>query len=237
MTCQCIMLQFLHEHAAALLWHAMGSRAQALAVRFSHLAMARLHPLHSSSLLLQRPCHSVSNMLTQLCAMADSSKSSLSPSHEHAPSSAAPGSNSAAPHVTFVPSHAAINEKAMAGQPAESLAFLLHSLYGMDHYPSYLLKWHPSQLQRLRDSLVQQIAHVDAAAAAVSLRQVQLLSYNPLAPRITRQDVLSWINPLILKAFEAPRDRVLPLLLQAAVDELGDGSVWTFDLLTRDGDL
>ncbi len=137
----------------------------------------------------------------------------------------------------FVPSHAAINEKAMAGQPAESLAFLLHSLYGMDHYPSYLMKWQPSQLQRLRDSLAQQIAHVDAAAAAVSLRQVQLLSYTPLAPRITRQDVLSWINPLILKAIEAPRDRILPLLLQAAVDELGDGSVWTFDLLTRDGDL
>jgi hypothetical protein len=106
----------------------------------------------------------------------------------------------------------------------------------MDHYPSYLLKWQPSQLQRLRDALSQQIALVDAAAAAVSLSQQQLLSYTPLAPPITQQDVLSWVNPAILSAARAPRDRVLPLLLRAAVDELGDGSVWTFDLLTRDGD-
>ena len=125
----------------------------------------------------------------------------------------------------------------MAGQPAETLAFLLHSLYGMDHYPSYLLKWPPGQLQRLRDALTQQIAQVDAAAAAVTLRQQQLLSYTPLAPRLTREEVLSWVNPLILNALQAPRDRVLPLLLRAAVDELDDGSVWSFDLLTRDGDI
>jgi hypothetical protein len=123
----------------------------------------------------------------------------------------------------------------MAGQPAETLAFLLHSLYGMDHYPSYLLKWPPDQLQRLRDALTQQIAQVDAAAAAVTLRQQQLLSYAPLAPRLTKDQVLSWVNPLILNALQAPRDRVLPLLLRAAVDELDDGSVWSFDLLTRDG--
>jgi hypothetical protein len=166
--------------------------------------------------------------------MSDSATTSPSSPAEREQSSAA--GSSCIPHVQFIPPHAAINEKAMAGQPAEALAFLLHSLYGMDHYPSYLLKWQPSQLQRLRDALSQQIALVDAAAAAVSLRQQQLLSYTPLAPPITQQDVLSWINPVILSATRAPRDRVLPLLLRAAVDELGDGSVWTFDLLTRDGD-
>jgi len=139
-------------------------------------------------------------------------------------------------HVMLAPPHAAINEKAMSGHPAEHLSFLLHSLYGMDHYPDYLLKWQPPELQRLRDSLTQQVARVDAALAAVSLRQQRLLSYTPLAPRLTRQDVLSWINPLLLNLAEAPRDRLLPLLLPLARDELGDGSVWTFDLFTADGD-
>ena len=139
-------------------------------------------------------------------------------------------------HVTLIPAHSSINEKAMAGQPAEPLAFLLHSLYGMDHYPHYLLKWQPEHLQRLRQALLQQIAHVDAAVASVSLRHQRLLSYTPLAPCLTRQDVLSWINPLIIQALEAPPDRVLPLLLRAADDELGDGTVWTFDLLSCDGD-
>jgi hypothetical protein len=139
-------------------------------------------------------------------------------------------------HVELVPAYSAINEKAMAGQPAHSLSFLLHSLYGMDHYPSYLLKWQPDQLHRLREALMLQVAHVDAAVAAVSLRQQRLLSYTPLAPSLTHQDVLSWINPLVLQALQSPPDRMLPLLLRSAVDELGDGTVWTFDLLSRDGE-
>jgi hypothetical protein len=139
-------------------------------------------------------------------------------------------------HVMLTPPYAAINEKAMSGHSAEQLSFLLHSLYGMDHYPDYLLKWQPPELQRLRDSLTQQVARVDAALAAVSVRQERLLSYAPLAPRLTRQDVLSWINPLLLNVAEAPLDRRLPLLLHQLRDELGDGSVWTFDLLTPHGD-
>jgi hypothetical protein len=122
----------------------------------------------------------------------------------------------------------------MTGRPAESLAFLLHSLYGMDHYPAYLLKWDADRLQQLRAALVQQIAKVDAA---VSLLQQRALTQPPPASRVTQQDVLSWINPLILEACGAPRDRLLPLFMSAAVDELGDGSVWTFRLLSDDGDL
>jgi hypothetical protein len=163
--------------------------------------------------------------------MADSMLSSATQSSISAP---AVGGSS---HVAFIPAYSAINEKAMAGQPAEELAFLLHSLYGMDHYPSYLLKWQPEQLHRLRQALLLQVAHVDAAVAAVSFRQQRLLSYAPLVPCLTRQDVLSWINPQVLQAMQLPPDRMLPLLLRVAVDELGDGTVWTFDLLSRDGEV
>ena len=47
----------------------------------------------------------------------------------------------------------AINEKDTHGACNEDLAFHLHGIFGLDHYPNYLLKWKMEDINELETRL------------------------------------------------------------------------------------
>ena len=56
-----------------------------------------------------------------------------------------------------------INEKERKGEKNKGgadLAFLLHSLFGLDHYPNYLQRWSLPEITRLEDALCAQLSKV-----------------------------------------------------------------------------
>ena len=145
---------------------------------------------------------------------------------------------------------AQINEKNKHARPASRLAFLLHSCYGIDHYPDYLLNRFAIQdggaiqqadggggsgvvagrrehgaeatLDRLLHALEQQAAMVRAAKAAVATRAALLARYVPLhaAPDMV-------LDPALARALRdfAQRPAAAPAAaaLHALLTPSGDG--------------
>lgn len=130
----------------------------------------------------------------------------------------------------------AINEKPLAGEPASSLSFALHAVFGMEHYPGYLLKWQDAQLGELERVFEEHLSQVRRARAAVQARAATMAAYTPLHRELAaKPSVEALLNADLLRALllpsplaalsrllteEAPGVYSLPLLATGAACEL-----------------
>ena len=91
-----------------------------------------------------------------------------------------------------------INERPSTSTTTDTLAIsplstLLHTTFGIDHYPGYLLKFSLSQLDNYEVLLQNQLQLIQKAKTIVKQREQQLQTYTPLYT-YTRENVLEWIN-------------------------------------------
>lgn len=95
-----------------------------------------------------------------------------------------------------------MNEKLRGEEGRRSgadLAFLLHSLFGLDHYPNYLHRWSVEEINKLETALEAQLSTVRAQKAALIQRQVfhgDLTCFEPLQCRLA--DIL---HPKALRVY------------------------------------
>lgn len=69
----------------------------------------------------------------------------------------------------------AINEKALEHAPAKDLSFLLHSIFGLDHYPNYLAKWEEAEIEHLEGLLQEQVGECDTVKACLIINVTRSL--------------------------------------------------------------
>lgn len=124
-----------------------------------------------------------------------------------------------------------INEKPK--QAADDMSFLLHAVYGIDHYlgSNYLLKWEDHNLDRLQGLLQQQLEIVNATRRArielESLRQ----SYVPLHRVVSEADAVKLLNPQLVAALSSSN----PLGKISRLVEEDAPHVYSFELLSDAG--